>query len=250
MYSNANLQNKTLWIIGANSDIAKAFAADYSKNFKEVILASRNISLLKSFTDTNRLCNCKTFGLDITDNDSVDDFISASPLPDIILFCAGHVKYDGESEDFNQQNIENTIRINFEASVQFLEKASAIMKQNQKGQIVVISSVAGERGKTTNRIYSAAKAGLTVYAEGLAQSCSEYNVTVSVLKPGHINTKMLRSISPKKQIFSCETDKSAKVILSIINKNKSTDYYCTGIWRLISAVLNLIPDSIYNKMKL
>jgi len=54
----------------------------------------------------------------------------------------------------------------------------------------VISSVAGDRGRQSNFLYGAVKAGLSVFSDGLRNRLAQYGVSVVTVKPGFVDTPM------------------------------------------------------------
>ena len=64
------------------------------------------------------------------------------------------------------------------------------MRVRGSGTIIGISSVAGDRGRGSNYIYGASKAGLTAFLSGLRNSLSKTGVQVLTVKPGFVRTRM------------------------------------------------------------
>ena len=68
------------------------------------------------------------------------------------------------------------------------------MKNKKSGQIAIISSLAGFRGLPSSPAYSASKAAVRVYGEGLRGNLAEFGIKVNVICPGYIKTPK-RSLS-------------------------------------------------------
>ena len=243
------MKNKTVWIIGSNSDIAKVFVEKYHSCFETVVLASRDYNKINAFSssiDKNKLL---TFELDISDEASVNRFIDIAPAPDVVIMCAGHIKYCAENEDTSAENIIKTYRTNVEGYSVFIEKLYKILAEKKDGTIVALSSCAGERGKASNRIYSASKSALSTYLEGFMQMAEKYNIKTIIVKLGRVDTKMLGKVSSEfKKSFSCSGEQAADFIFKIIEKNKSNIYYYPRIWKPLTTVYKIIPLKIYNKI--
>ena len=113
--------------------------------------------------------------------------------------------------------------------------------------IIVFSSVAGDRGKKNNSIYSSAKAGLTSYTNGLNQRLYRKKINVMNVKIGWLKTKMTSNLNLP--AFLCSSKiKVAKSIYKSYQKNK-TNIYVPGYWRYIMFVYRLIPDFIFKILK-
>ena len=247
MFSSKNERYGSLCIVGANSDIAKQFVINYGNLFHSVTLASRNTSSLELFRKQNKLDNCVVSSLDITDTNSLTGFFQSTPCPEVLIFCAGHIRY-GETSELNcAENIEATCRINFECAVKVLEHFTALMSEEKKGRIIVLSSAADARGKYSNRIYSASKAALTVYTEGLMQkySCSP---VISLVKPGRVRTKMLSEFPLENPAFVCSAGRVSGFIHKLLKKRSSGIYYCPFFWKFICVTVKMIPQKIYGKI--
>jgi NADP-dependent 3-hydroxy acid dehydrogenase YdfG len=63
--------------------------------------------------------------------------------------------------------------------------------------IVNISSINGRTAKAGRAVYSATKAAVSAYSEALRQECASYNVRVSVIEPGAVDTELMTHVSPE-----------------------------------------------------
>ena len=244
-------RNNTVWIIGANSDIAKSFVKKYISEFKNVILASKNQIEIHEFIQKTDAEKIETFELDICDELSVDKFIEAAPVPDIVIIFAGYLQYDGMQENFSSENIIRTYRTNAEGPSILIEKLYKLMSPKHGGTVVALSSCAGERGKGSNRIYAASKAAMSVYMEGFMQAAEKDNIKTVLIKLGRVDTKMLKK-SPIKnqQLFCCSSEQAADFIMRAIRKNKSQICCYSRIWKYIMKIYKIIPLKIYNRINI
>lgn len=242
-------KDKTVWIVGSNSDIAKAFVRKYCLDFGTVVLASRDYKKVCEFSLEIKSERIHTFELDISDVLSIDRFVESAPSPDIVILLAGHIQYCGEKEDISSENIIRTFRTNVEGPSILIEKIYKALSHKKSGTVIAFSSCAGERGKSSNRVYAASKAALTVYLEGFMQEAEKDNIRTVIIKLGRADTKMLRKVSSKKQrAFSCSSEQVADFIMKIIRKNKSQVCYFRKIWKPIMAAYRIIPLKLYNRI--
>jgi NAD(P)-dependent dehydrogenase (short-subunit alcohol dehydrogenase family) len=70
------------------------------------------------------------------------------------------------------------------------------MREQGHGSIVVFSSVAGERARRSNFVYGSTKAGLDVFYTGLTEALRPHGVTVTVVRPGFVQTRMTEGMRP------------------------------------------------------
>jgi 3-oxoacyl-[acyl-carrier protein] reductase len=78
----------------------------------------------------------------------------------------------------------------------FIQYASKIMKRNNGGSIVNISSVVGTRGNAGQIAYSATKGAIVSITKTAAKELAQYNIRVNAIAPGMIDTDLLSNIDP------------------------------------------------------
>ena len=240
-------QNKTIWVIGATGDIAKAFLKRYHQYFGTLVLAGRNMKHIKAFCTKYSINDALVLPIDLCSKDSICAFISSAPKPDIVINFSGHLKYHGKTEDISMMNIEQTFQTNTVGTICLLEYAAAVMKENNSGTILTLSSCAGDRGKASNRIYSASKAAMNNYLQGLTQKYNKYGVNIINIKIGAVKTKMMRE-SKKSNFFAAEKEQTAGFIFEILCNGHSKTVY-QPYWSTIMRVYRAIPTVLYNKLK-
>ena len=157
----------SILVIGGNSDIGYATAKVFAQNKYNIHLVSRDISQLelkKKEIESFYKVDCKITSLDILNKEHVNNFFNENfESPDIILTAVGYHEVD-------EKNYEKITSINYISPMIFIEK-SLIKYQTQKklNTIIGISSVAGDRGKKKNCIYTSSKSAFSSYLYGLRQ---------------------------------------------------------------------------------
>ena len=132
-------------IIGGNSDIGYASAKIFAKNKYDVHLVSRNIEQLNiNKKEIVNLYNvkCKITCMDLLEQDQINKFFKENTVsPKVILIASGFLQPE-------EKKIENIVRINYLAPLEFIEKSlDKYQSQEILKTVIGISSVAGERGK-------------------------------------------------------------------------------------------------------
>jgi decaprenylphospho-beta-D-erythro-pentofuranosid-2-ulose 2-reductase len=245
------MKDKWILILGANSDIAKATAERFAKSGCSLILASRNLSELRNEAANLEIrydTNIKVLYFDATDFESHFNFYkSLLPSPDGVIMAFGLMNQQNSEQD-NFDLAKLTIDTNYISAVSILEIVASDFQKRKYGFIVGISSVAGDRGRQSNYIYGSSKAGLSAYLEGLRGRLYESNVELLIVKPGFVETKMTEGMK-----FPVGLATNPKTIANAIHngvlKKKNTIYVKT-LWRFIMLIIQLIPDSIFKKLKL
>jgi short-subunit dehydrogenase len=116
-----------------------------------------------------------------------------------------------------------------------------------KGNITVISSVAGDRGRQSNYVYGAAKGGLSTFLQGLRNRLAPKGVSVTTVKPGFIDTPMTAHI--KKGPLFASPEAVGKRVHQAMLKGEAV-VYTPFFWRFIMLIILHIPEFIFKRMKL
>ncbi len=119
------------------------------------------------------------------------------------------------------------------------------MKAQGHGDIVFISSVAGERVRSANFVYGSSKQAMDGFAQGLGDSLHGSGVHVMVVRPGFVHTKMTDGIDPAP--FSTTPDKVATDIVTGLRKRKEM-VWSPAIMRPLFSVIRHLPRPLFRKM--
>ncbi len=242
---------KSILILGGTSDIAIAVAEVYlAHNFK-IVLAGRNpekLQLVKNDLTIRFDGDISTKLFDAEKLQSHKEFVDTlDHLPDLTVCAFGYLG----DQAMAKQDLEECLKIlqvNFTGAVSILNVISERYKQQKRGTIVGISSVAGDRGRQSNFIYGSSKAAFSTYLSGLRNELFHFNCHVLTVKPGFVSTKMTAHL----QLPPALTAKPAQVAKAVYRavKRGSNTVYSLGIWRMIMMVIRLIPEGIFKRLKM
>ena len=118
-------------------------------------------------------------------------------------------------------------------------------RQDHAGHIVGIGSIAGDRGRRGMPAYTASKAGLHTYLEGMRNRLWREGVTVTTIKLGQVETDMLKNADRKRNPIAA--DRAAELIWRAIEKRKQT-VYVPSWWRLIGLAIQHLPSLIFRRL--
>ena len=244
-------KNKTVLILGGNSDVGKSLAKDFGKLGSNLILTSRKEGQLDSFKSDLEIrneINCDVELFDVLDFNSHESFYNnLKKKPDIVISCIGYLDNQEKSENSFEESLRS-IQTNFTGLVSILNVVSNDFEIRKSGIIIGISSVAGDRGRGSNYIYGSSKSAFTSYLSGLRNRLNESGVSVITVKPGFINTKMTSHLNLPKILTSSPDNISNDIINSI--KKKKSIIYTKWFWKCIMLIIKFIPESIFKKLKL
>jgi short-subunit dehydrogenase len=143
---------------------------------------------------------------------------------------------------------ERMVNTNYTGAVSILNVVAKNYISKQKGMIIGISSVAGDRGRASKLIYASAKAAFTAYLSGLRNRCFKEQVHVMTVLPGFVYTKMTEN-QPLPKMITSTTAEVAGIIYKAMLKKKNI-IYVKWFWRYIMLIIKSIPEFQFKKMKL
>jgi short-subunit dehydrogenase len=254
-------KDKSIWITGASSGIGKALAIEWAKYKTKLILSDRDIDKLSEvkINCEEKGAECLAIPFDLTD-------------PEAIIQAAKKVKESFSTIDILVNNggisqrslaIETPVSVdrkimetNFFGAITLTKEVLPLMKQNQSGHIVVISSVVGKFGFPLRTAYSASKHALQGYFESLRAELNSDNINITIVSPGRINTNIsfnainhegkIHGIMDPGQAKGISAEKCAKKIILAVKKNKKDILVARGE-SLMVYIRKFLP-SIYYKM--
>ncbi len=243
--------SKTIMIIGAKSDIARAIAHEFaSKGYNLQLLARKSDSLLKGVADLKirYRIDVECFEFDVLDFKSHTVFVNSLPLlPDVVVSLVGSLGDQHQSQN-EWDACESVLDTNFSGPVSILNVLANKLEERKRGTIVGVSSVAGDRGRQSNYLYGSAKAGFTAYLAGLRNRLNKSNVHVVTVKPGFVNTSMTADMDLPERL-TAQAEQVADDVYQAVIKKKNT-LYTLWFWRYIMLIIKSIPEFIFKKLSL
>lgn len=251
MKKNKHFRNTRILVLGANSDVAKALGRMLADEGARLILASRNMEELEAEAAHLRL-TCDTdvevYPFDARKTEDHAGFYrSLDPAPDGVVLAFGYLG-DQKRAEADPAHAREIMEINYLGAVFILEIIADDFERRGTGFIAAISSVAGVRGRAANYYYGSAKAGFTAWLSGLRQRLQPAGIPVLTVLPGYIATKMIAGQKTPGPL-TASPEQVARAMIKAIRSQKET-IYVTSRWRLIMAVIRLIPEKIFKRMKI
>jgi short-subunit dehydrogenase len=114
--------------------------------------------------------------------------------------------------------------------------------------VAVLTSVAGERGRASNYVYGAAKAGLSTFLQGLRHRLAGSGVQVLDIRPGPVDTPMTRELGLRGPLLA-SAERVAADIERAIDRRRSL-LYTPWFWRWIMLVIRALPEPIFHRLRL
>jgi len=251
-----NPQN--ILITGASSGIGRALAMKYSQSAVNLFLSGRDN---KKLEETKKLCqnlkiknaaniSCKI--IDVKNETDMRNWINGieeNHHLDLVIACAGiSAGTQGGLESVAQ--VKEILAVNIDGVLNTINPAIEKMRVRKKGQIALISSLAGFRGLPSSPAYSASKAAIRVYGEALRGNLGKEGIQVNVVCPGYIKTPMT-DVNDFPMPLLMTAEKCSSLISKGLAQNKSRISFPFPLFFTVwlSALLsNKITDPIFAKL--
>jgi decaprenylphospho-beta-D-erythro-pentofuranosid-2-ulose 2-reductase len=248
------LPRKKAILVGASGGIGTALARRLAKEGYVLALLDRREDLLNTLCDEINQAQGETRAIpyihNVTMYDQVPEFFRKIVADlgglDLFVYVAG-VIYFPAMDEFNFAEDYKMIEVNLLGAMAWMSVVAPVFQSIRGGQLVGVSSVAGDRGRVSNPGYNTSKAGFTCYLEALRNRLTRHGVNVITIKPGMVKTDMLNLPNAPKPMLAVAPEQAADSIFKAIQKRKQVAYVA-GIWRWVMLVLTHIPSIIFRRL--
>jgi decaprenylphospho-beta-D-erythro-pentofuranosid-2-ulose 2-reductase len=238
-------------ILGATSPIARALALKFAGDGARLYLAARNADEARRVAEDVGVRGgvaALSGTFDASDFASHDEFIrdAAAELGglDGVVVCFGTLG-DEDVAQVEPDAALATLHQNFTGAVSLITLAARHLEQQRSGFIIVIGSVAGERGRAKNYVYGSAKGALALFAQGLRGRLAKSNVHVMTVKLGTVDTRM--TWGREGALLTTSPTNAAELIYAAYRKRAEV-VYVPWFWRFIMGAIRLIPESRFKRI--
>ena len=245
--------SKKILVLGATSGIAEATCRVWAAEGASLFLVARNAEKLASVAADLKVRGAlyiDTAVADLDDTDKHPELLAhaINSLTGIdVAYLAHGILGDQTHAETEFTAADQIIHTNFTAPVSLLTWLANHMVQRKAGVLAVISSVAGDRGRKSNYVYGASKAGLSAFLGGLRNRVDREGVTVLTIKPGPVKTAMTSSMKGSEKF--ADVNAVAKTIASAVAAKKDT-LYVPFQWQPIMFIIRNIPERVFKKLNL
>jgi len=240
-------------IFGATSAIAEATARRLASPQATFFLVGRNPQRLAAISDdlcvrTGNPVHQQSADLDALAQHPriIDKALAALGGLDLVLIAHGTLP----DQQVCEQDVARSMAAIHTNALSAISLSSLIANHFETaghGTLVVIGSVAGDRGRQSNYVYGAAKGMLAIFLQGLRNRLTAAGCQVITIKPGFVDTPMTTDF-PKGALWA-QPDDIAQGIVKAIRK-KSDVVYLPCFWYAIMGLVRAIPERIFKRMPL
>lgn len=238
---------QSVLVLGGTSEIGVATARALVRGrARTVVLAARDPSACSDVAAALKGDGAErvaTARFDATETSShaalVDEVFDNAGDIDVALVAFGVL---GQEDD-----PVGVLNVNTVGAASVMTELARRMRAQGHGTIVLLSSVAGERVRKSNFMYGASKAGADGFAQGLGDSLAGSGVSVMVVRPGFVKTKMTAGLDPVP--FSTTPEAVAEAIVRGLARGSET-VWVPGLLRGVMSTLRHVPRPVFRRLPL
>lgn len=245
---------RNILILGATSAIAEATARRFAAAGARFYLVGRNAEKLAAIARDLEIRSGQPVQRESLDLDRLDQHPAllerveqALGGIDITLIAHGTLPDQGAC----QQSVATTLAALHTNALSVISLATLLANSFEargRGVLVVIGSVAGDRGRQSSYVYGAAKGMVGLFLQGLRNRLNGQGIQIITVKPGFVDTPMTAAFE-KKGLLWAQPDQIAKGIVAAVEHHRDV-VYLPWFWRWIMAVIRHIPEGVFKRMKL
>ena len=241
----------TVLVLGGTSTIARAIAGELAARGYDLALAGRDLAELDAVAADLRVRHgvaTSVQHMDVLDMDRHATTLKACLTPELrgVVLAFGYLG-DQRRAETDAGEARRILDTNLTGCVVALSIVSTHLAQHGGGFVCALSSVAGERGRQSNYVYGAAKAGLTAYLSGLRNRLARAGVRVLTVKAGIVDTRM--SAGMPGGALAASPAAVARAVVRAIASGRDV-VYVPWFWRWIMLVIRAIPERVFKKLEL
>ncbi|MEO9945716.1 SDR family oxidoreductase [Paraglaciecola sp.] len=248
------MTRQNILITGASSGLGKGMAIEFAKKGRNLALCARRLenleNLKQELLNINPDINVFIRQLDVDNHEQVFEVIHgfAEDMGSIdrIIINAGIGKGAPVGTGYFYAN-KQTAETNFVSALAQCEAAMEVLRKQNAGHLVTISSMSAIRGaRRAITVYAATKAGLSALTEGIRIDVLNTPIKVTTIHPGFIRTEINEKV--KKVPFIVDLETGCQAMVKDIEKEVANSFVPTWPWALFRYLAKIAPLSMLAKM--
>ena len=245
--------NQVAVITGASTGIGHALARALAREGCKVGLLARRQSLLEQLRDGIRAaggvaeCAAANVAERLQTVAAIHDLAARLGPVDLLIANAG-VGGPVVLEPFNVDVQERVLRVNFLGVIYAIEAVLPAMLQRGRGHLAAVSSMAAYKGLPGEMAYTASKAAVNNYMEGLRIDLRGRNIAVTTICPGFVKTPMT-DVNEFHMPWMMDADRAARRIVRALRRRRKV-YNFPWQMALFMRVARWLPDWLVARLLL
>jgi len=226
-------QDKVVVVTGASSGLGLNIAKEFIKENAKVSLCARRIDKLKKNYRNKK--NIFFQKVDVSNEKNIQKFLTNTIKKfgkiDILINNAGIAK-SSTVANIQYKDLKKTFEVNVFAPVIFLRESLKIMKKENYGRIINVSSGGSVNCAESFFLYSSSKSALNTLAKTFAKEIKGFNIKINTMSPGPCKTAMF----PKNKLSTSLSIPTIKYLSSLPSNGPSGEFF----WFMKK--IDIIPD--------
>jgi short-subunit dehydrogenase len=248
------MHRQNILITGASSGLGAGMAREFAARGRNLALCARRTDRLETLRAELILkhpaIQISVRALDVNDHDQVftvfQSFREDLGTIDRFIINAGMGKGASIGTGYFYAN-KQTAMTNFVAALAQCEAAMEILRAQNAGHLVTISSVSAMRGlPRALTTYAATKAGLSALTEGIRSDVLGTPIVVSTMYPGYIRSEMNERV--KKTPFMIDTETGVRALVRAIESEKTKAFVPAWPWTFVAFLMRNLPLGAVRKL--
>jgi len=249
----ADTGRRGILVVGATSAIAQEAAKLFAADGDALVLVARDadkLAIVAADLKVRGAARVDCVTADANDFDRHDELIDAAERAlgrvDVVLIAHGTLGDQLRSQQ-SWAETERELRTNLLSTLSLVTRVANRFEEQRGGSIVVVSSVAGDRGRQSNYVYGSAKAGVSAFLAGARNRLHAAGVHVMTVKPGFVDTPMTAHL-PKNALF-VGPERVGKTIYDGVRRRRDV-VYVPRFWRPVMLLIRSIPEAVFKRLRL
>ncbi|KIC15989.1 SDR family NAD(P)-dependent oxidoreductase [Leisingera sp. ANG-Vp] len=232
-----SFRGKTVWLVGASHGLGREIARQLDREGARLILSARSEGALQALA--GELARAQPLPMDVTDTASVAQAAQLAGTVDAVIYNAGAYE-PMRTQVWDTGAALKMSDVNYNGALRVLGQVLPDFVKEGRGEIALIGSLAGYRGLPAAIGYGASKAALISLAETMRHDLNGSGVTVRIINPGFIKTRLTDKNSfAMPQMMTPEL--AARQVLAALKSHRfRTDFPRPFSWMI--KLLHLLPD--------
>jgi decaprenylphospho-beta-D-erythro-pentofuranosid-2-ulose 2-reductase len=240
-------------IVGASSAIGLALARRWAARGRGLLLTGRDggrLDIVARDLECRGAAEVRTLELDLDDPDAGSRFrVWLGEQPEALsraVIAPGVLSL----EEGSWHEWRRDVNVNFVGPAYCArEVMDRMASQAEGGHLVLVGSVAGDRGRGSNGFYGAQKAAVECYAQALRhRAFSMEGVEVSLVKPGQVRSAMTSHLA-ESSLFADAAEVSRRID-GHVERGRGGVIYAPRYWRWVMMMVRSLPTYIFHRTKL
>jgi decaprenylphospho-beta-D-erythro-pentofuranosid-2-ulose 2-reductase len=248
-------QARGVLVLGGTSEIAQAIVEELARGQEcEVALVGREAEALRQAAERLQAAGCARVqtlaGLEAKDPGSHRATLAQAsallPRVELVIVAVGALGERGGLPDDIGGALE-VLSVNVVGAGSLVMESARALRERGGGTLVVLSSLAAERPRRSNAVYSASKAALDGLSQALADELRPAGIRVVVVRPGFVRTRMTRGLPVPP--FASTPEAVAKATVSGLTRGRQTVWAPPAL-RWLGLAMRLMPRPLFRRLSL